>query len=777
MAVKRLTNRPGVQVQQELLSNSAVISIPDQPSVVIGPNVQIVDDAYVSDFEGLQIANSYPDLETAAKVDLDSVAVRLKDVMVDVHMGADAVLDEDRLISASARFGSQNPTVSLASNVVAASGMIDAAGPQVDPTERPLSVSKVGEAFVFTYAGVASEPFDVWPADEEVSFEVEGLGTMVFAIAAQEPLLLPASDDVKVLSWSFVKVGDTVRLGMGDDVRYAQIKAIVSDTTLRLNLELPVAFNGPFTILRKRSATFKVPAAAIEASEKSFTIKAPGTEAGNPPLMVMDAFDATRTLQLMIVEGKIHVDYEALRTKDANVLIKIEQDDDIRTKLTVTKEGDTAYVKALKRSERNPLALAANVMKVNNAVRSVFVMPVESDDSAGFKKAIDALQAERVYAIVCMTQSEEVNEYLKNHVRAMSEKVKSRFRIALVNYEHPYEEGLVAGSGATYTAAAGVVTLVDLAATFASDGLRVGDVLVLKANDSTPVDAIEAETFHKVLEVVNDNRIRLENVRYESRAAGSYAPKEIQAVPDQAAASVDYEIIRVLDKDGQANAIADRAYGIAQRRVTYVTNHQVVLTVEDPSKVNASGKVINREETVPGYYLAAAIVGMLSGLPPHQGLTNLGISGIKSVRFANRYFTDDQLLLIAGNGGFIVVQESDSALPAAYLQTTTDVSTRQRSELSFTRVLDFYSTALKDKLSDYIGPYNIYSATFTALSNAVNGIHQELLGDSFDKIGAPILAANLDKLVQSETDPTGVDIVSTIVIPMPLNNISVTVQA
>jgi hypothetical protein len=335
-------------------------------------------------------------------------------------------------------------------------------------------------------------------------------------------------------------------------------------------------------------------------------------------------------------------------------------------------------------------------------------------------------------------------------------------------------------SAATLSRTTGVVSLVEPGADFTA--LQPGDFVKLAARVAplaSPSVAPALAGYYRVKAIANLNTLVLDNLKYATPAPGVFvAAGPLKVLPDGVTPDItdiagdffDAAFVRVLDRDGQAMAIAQTASAYNDRRITYITNGEIVVNI----RKDAANVFI--DDVVPGYFLAAAYGGMNAGNPPHQGFTNLGVVGIKSVRFGSKYYNDSQAGLIAGSGGFLVVQDTDTSLPAAYLQTTTDNSSIQRRELSVTKTLDFYSLGLKKVLSRYVGPYNIYGGTLNLLDNAVRGWHSFLLGQNFDKIGSPILSGVIKRLAVDPNLADTVRLTTDITIPIPLNYILATVE-
>jgi hypothetical protein len=460
---------------------------------------------------------------------------------------------------------------------------------------------------------------------------------------------------------------------------------------------------------------------------------------------------------LPVLSGVTQVSYRAQRQLTAEVLTNIAQTDDIATKLGVV-------------SIENPLALGAFLAKANT-VSSVLTMGIKSDSPVDWLAALDRLQSEQVYTIVLLTQDPTIQSLVRTHVEQMSLPEKSAFRITFINLAHPVETLAVEPlSAATMKRAGGVLTIQHPNAEFSRD-VRVGDfvetiarvAVVNPTNDPTHVG------FWKVIEVTNATTLKLASQKYAG-ADGVYVASGPALAVDFPPDAFDMEVVRVLDRQGQAEAIAARASGFNSRRVTYITNAECVITLPDPT----TGQ--NADIAVPGYYLAAAYGGMNAGFPPHQGFTNVGVSAIKSVRYGHKYFTDDQQKLIAGSGGFLVIQETDDGLPFAFLQTTTDNSSIQRRELSVTKTLDYYSIGLKAVLKKFVGPYNVFKGTLVALNNDVEAYHSRLLGQRFDKIGSPILSGKVAEVVEDPFEVDTVRLRTLIDVPVPLNYIKARVE-
>ena len=125
---------------------------------------------------------------------------------------------------------------------------------------------------------------------------------------------------------------------------------------------------------------------------------------------------------------------------------------------------------------------------------------------------------------------------------------------------------------------------------------------------------------------------------------------------------------------------------------------------------------------VPGYYLAAAAAGMVSGNTPEQGFTNVPISGnISKLKYAGDFFSEANLNTVASGGNYIMWQSSLSAPVSSRHQMSTNVSGVELQELSITKSIDYTAKFVRSALVPYIGRYNITEAFLSMVRTILNG--------------------------------------------------------
>jgi hypothetical protein len=169
--------------------------------------------------------------------------------------------------------------------------------------------------------------------------------------------------------------------------------------------------------------------------------------------------------------------------------------------------------------------------------------------------------------------------------------------------------------------------------------------------------------------------------------------------------AVRMEIYHPLSTSEQASKIAETSAAYADRRV-YSIYPDILF---------------NAGVAEEGYFAAAATSGLTSSVVPQQGLTNTEVQGFDDVPAVYSIFSEDELNTIAEGGTFIIAQE----LPGGPVFVRHQISTNRRSgvlaktELSMVKNLDSISYYFANKLSPYIGKYNVTPALIEHLRTEI----------------------------------------------------------
>ena len=344
----------------------------------------------------------------------------------------------------------------------------------------------------------------------------------------------------------------------------------------------------------------------------------------------------------------------------------------------------------------NPLAQGVHdaVLNANNAV--VYFIGVESNDLSGYLAAIEiAKKTDKVYSFVPLTFDRVIQDAVVGHVNAYSTPEVGLWRIAWLAVEDHKQKALYTTkeNGADWV---GTITddpqvpgvqnrfVTVPGATFVDDGIR-------------PTDSVRLN-----FRVGADGNLTYdEYVVDEVRTQTTLALTASLAQPINSLTKI--EIVRNFTRDERATNIALIGGEFNNRRVRVVF----------PDEYTHGG--VKKK----GYFLAAALAGLRSGVVPHQGLTNTQVLGADDLEKIVNEFTQDQLNVMAEQGIWLVMQELAGATPFVRHQLTTDDSGLNTSEDSITTNVDNISYGLKHVLAPYIGTYNINPENLLVVRDAI----------------------------------------------------------
>lgn len=445
-----------------------------------------------------------------------------------------------------------------------------------------------------------------------------------------------------------------------------------------------------------------------------------------------------------VVSAKVAVSYRALRTDIANDAMTITSFSNAQAKIGVT-------------SISNPMSVAASMVSSAVGDLTYKVLPIESDDKNGYLKALDVLSTiEKVYVIVPLTTDKDVMGAYANHCKAMSEPEKSKWRICYGNMEIPSTKVIIEyNEGQLFKGIQeGQCFLKDTAnGMFVTNMTRMGDF----------VDVYDARNAYQhslqIVEILNETVVSCALTKWERTSEGYVETTGVHEV--SSTQEVNYEVVRVLDTQGMAEAVSEVAQSFKNKRFRYVQPDQIMLNVNSV------------DELCPSYYLCVALGAMRAGLPPHQGFSTIGITGVKRVLRANKMFTEDQLAEMAGNGVFWVCQDEPEELPYVLYQTTTDNTQLETAEDSIVAVIDYASKYYKDNLRNVLGKYNVNTISTNYVKAVINSCSDDMTTTNYEYIGPILTNATL---VSVETIADKIRPTIKIEVPYPVNAVDVILQ-
>ena len=516
----------------------------------------------------------------------------------------------------------------------------------------------------------------------------------------------------------------------------------------------------------------------------------------------------------LVVEADVIATYRALRTDLAGSVREYKSVADIQAVFGIDQIVPT-----------NPLAYGI-YMGLQNTVTSVFGLGLGvefvADPGVAWLKSLDVLKRGQMYALAVLTQSAVVHQMFSQHVTQMSMPEKKRERVAIVNKAISFKEVIlleettsavrvilntqtdgvvVSGEDSLESPIASFtdVQLGDVVEIVAGTGVVVGRFpVIIKDSDSlihldglsatdagTDVsffidraDGLEANGMHfydgnatfitSGVEVGHYLNLDSGNFQGRYKIVQILSDKEFVVEQVPGVITVQGTLTYVIDRDmtllDQANYMAAYASAFANRRL--------VITFPDIVRIPVGSGI----QELPGYYLNSAIAALTTGLPTHQGLTHLTVSGFLGFVNGSDRFDDDQLDIIASGGVMIFDQEVEDAPLYIRHELTSDRSSVKFQEYQVTKNVDYIAKFIRDGLKEFIGVYNIVDSTYDELKSTSAALITYLKEDTkLPKIGGVIKSGSLTGLSEGTSIDT-INVRFKFDIPIPLNNIDVVIQ-
>lgn len=216
-----------------------------------------------------------------------------------------------------------------------------------------------------------------------------------------------------------------------------------------------------------------------------------------------------------------------------------------------------------------------------------------------------------------------------------------------------------------------------------------------------------------------------------------------------------FEIWHNRNRNEVAEDLAQQAGSLSNRRVCAVW----------PDMVGEAGI------TQPGYYLAAALAGLVSGVVPHQPLTNVEVAGFDDFTRSYKYFNETQLNRMAEAGVWIVTEDRDGTPHTRHALTTDNLDLNRREEM-IRRNVDSMSYLFLRRLRPFIGRTNVQPGMLRRLKFEVETIMNFLSNNgNTEELGSQLISGEIRKLQVHPLLKDRIEIVLDLVVPAPLNNI------
>tara|TARA_Y100001938_G_scaffold120883_1_gene168016 strand:- start:5357 stop:8071 length:2715 start_codon:yes stop_codon:yes gene_type:complete len=403
----------------------------------------------------------------------------------------------------------------------------------------------------------------------------------------------------------------------------------------------------------------------------------------------------------------------------------------------------------------NPLKWGVyKALSNSNGTYVKFTGVKDPDDTDEWSDALAlAVGRDDVYGLVPLTHNKTVLDLFEGHVNSQSGATAGRWRVMWTVAD---ADDTIEVVGATTSSDSNVVqaTLSDDPDTAGTQYTRLEiasgnadlESLNVEAGDIVRylwgTDGFGNDTYSEfvVSSVINESALLLTTAHDE--AVGT---------------AEKVEIWHTRDKNELAAAIGTNAGAWGNRRVRAVW----------PDNINQGGQLAD------GMYLAAALAGLTSGVVPHQGLTNLQVSGFDDASRSKDLFNGDQLNTMANSGVWVITQDDEGNIITRHALTTDSTDLNSREEM-VVRNVDSMSYLFLNRLSPFIGRTNVTPSALDMINVEVTAAIDFLKANGYtDTLGGQLIDGEITQLRQHALLKDRVVIVVNLEIPYPMNNVEV----
>lgn len=402
----------------------------------------------------------------------------------------------------------------------------------------------------------------------------------------------------------------------------------------------------------------------------------------------------------------------------------------------------------------NPLKWALFLATSNSGGTLVkYTAVADPDDPDSWLEVLDLLTSRSdVYNLVPLTDNKTVLDAYSGHVQTQSSAERGRWRAMFVSLTGNTEKEVISSntssdgqevlatleddpntSGTQYT----LLKITSGNASLLTDGVKAGDVVRYLYQTSF---GEETYTEFVVDAVLSEDSLRLA----EGHSAAINVGQKV-------------EIWHPLSKSEMAEDIGDQAASYGSSRVVAVW----------PDIVGSG------EESFDGMFLCAALAGLRSGVVPHQGLTNVKITGFDDVSRSNEMFSEDQLDTIASKGVWIVMKADDGSIITRHALTTdmTDLNTQEE----MARVnADSLSYMFLNRMAPFIGVANVTPSALDVIRANLQAAIEFARSNSFvPTLGAQLISGRIVELRPHADFKDRIVAVLELERPFPLNRLEV----
>lgn len=420
----------------------------------------------------------------------------------------------------------------------------------------------------------------------------------------------------------------------------------------------------------------------------------------------------------------------------------------------------------------NPLGLGLYFALLNAPgiqVTGLGVDAISADSPYGtveaFTRAAEFLEAHEIYAIAPLTHDETVHQVFDTHVTVMSQPENKGERVVLINPSMPTvkRDTLVAsGKGDGISTTVFDTHVNSLSGLVLAAGINPVGTL---ATASGLFLDIAADSKRYSIQSISGSQVTIRTTfAVGENEDGFYSTTALPATLIAESFSVKIRGAKLTNVDGTPDntGIAETIQALGQA----YGNRRVWMIVPDTCSATIGGL----EQSIEGFYLCAAIAGMVGQQPPQQSFTNFPMTGFTGVKGSNNRFSQTQMNIMAAGGANIIVQDAPGGPLTSQFALTTDLTSVETRTDSITKVVDFTAKFLRRGIRNFIGRFNITQGLLDTLSSVIHG----LLG--FLVENGVLIGADLNNIIQDEDNPDTVLVEVRIDVPYPCNFIKLTIQ-
>jgi hypothetical protein len=443
---------------------------------------------------------------------------------------------------------------------------------------------------------------------------------------------------------------------------------------------------------------------------------------------------------LTVASGDIYIHWRALLDSHADKIYSIDQIGDISTVFSTPADPE------------NPLVYGVEKALLNSNGTSVRFMAVATDDVAGYTSVIDKLEIrDDIYSVVPLTQNKSILDLFAGHVNGVSTPEGALWRVAFFSQKIDNPSPRL-GVSSTVTGAISfnsTTGLYELSLLTPSDG----SVNFLSTDEFGDTLIKSGDVVRYNFDLDNSGNTIYQTVTVDKALTST----KLQLLNGTTtAADTRFEVYRTLDSEDLAIKIG-LSSGVFHSRRVYNIYPDVI----------ASGGV-----DVPGYYLAAAIAGLVGGVVPHQGLTNVTITGFDNANNVVHKFNRSQLDSMANAGTWIVTHDLKTGEVYTRQELSTDLTDVNSQELMVTKNVDSISYLFKNNLRRFIGRANVTPRLLATISTEIVSTISYLQNNGFtNDLGSQLVDATIASIKPHPLLKDRIVVVLNLTVPYPLNNL------